>query len=104
MTRLSGASDVTIGDGFELEGAVSVITDSAKIYIPIDELIDIEAEKTRLKKELKATEKEIVMLTNKLNNEGFLSKAPAKVVEAGKEALKKNILKKELLTESLMKL
>lgn len=104
MTRLAGASEVSVGGGFEIEGAVCVITDSARIYIPTGELIDIDAEKTRLNKELKSVEKEIEMLTGKLNNQGFLSKAPADVIEAQREALKRNCAKKEMLSESLLKL
>ncbi|HZK21042.1 MAG TPA: valine--tRNA ligase [Oscillospiraceae bacterium] len=106
MTRLASASDVTVdsGDGSKPQDSVCVITDSAKIYMPLDELIDIKAEKSRLKKELEAVEKEIAMLSKKLENPGFLSKAPKKVVDGQKEALEKNILKKQMLNESLLKL
>lgn len=104
MTRLAGASRVTVGENFDIQSAVSVITDSAKIFIPMGELIDIEEEKARLNKELLSTEKEIEILSNKLNNSGFISKAPSNVVQSQREALEKNTAKKAMLLESLSNL
>lgn len=50
--RLSSASDVSVGEKFDgMDKAVSIITESARIYIPMDELVDFEAERERLNKE-----------------------------------------------------
>ena len=62
-------------------GAVTVVTGDAKIYIPMEELVDKEAELARLNKELKQVEKMLAQDEGKLNNPGFMSKAPEKVIE-----------------------
>ena len=85
MNRLASASEVEIGEEFEIEGSVSVITESAKIFIPLNELVDFEAEKARLLKELDAAKKDLEFVENKLNNAGFMAKAPEKVVQRSRE-------------------
>lgn len=80
FTRLAGASEVKVAESFELDGAVTVVTADAKIYIPMDELVDKKAELERLNKELEAAEKDLAFNEKKLNNQGFVSKAPEKVV------------------------
>ena len=104
MNRLASASEVEIGDEFEIEGSVSVITESAKIYIPLNELVDFEAEKARLQKELDAAKKDLEFVENKLNNAGFMAKAPEKVVAQQKEAQAKHKAKIAMLEESISKL
>ena len=91
IQRLAGASDVIIAPAQEIpvEGSVQVITDSARAFIPMAELIDRDKELARLRKEEKSCQKDIDTLTAKLNNPGFLAKAPAAVVEADKEKLQK---------------
>ncbi len=104
MNRLASASEVEIGDEFEIEGSVSVITESAKIYIPLNELVDFEAEKARLQKELDAAKKDLEFVENKLNNPGFMAKAPEKVVAQQRDAQAKHKAKIAMLEESLLKL
>ncbi len=79
--RLAWASKVEIGPSFDLEGAVTIVTPDAKLFIPTDELVDKEAELARLTKELESAQKQLVTASAKLKNEKFLSKAPANVVE-----------------------
>lgn len=104
MQRLASASEVEIADSFEIEGAVSIVTADAKIYIPMGELVDFEAEKARLAKELAAVQKDLDFVNNKLSNENFVSRAPAAVVEAQKEAKAKYEEKIAMLNESIAKL
>ena len=104
MNRLASASEVEIGEEFEIEGSVSVITESAKIYIPLNELVDFEAEKARLQKELDAAKKDLEFVENKLNNPGFMAKAPEKVVAQQRDAQAKHKAKIAMLEESLLKL
>ena len=85
ICKLASASEVEIGESFEIDGAVTVVTTDAKIYIPMDELVDKAAETARLKKELAATEKLLAQSEGKLNNQGFIAKAPEKVVETVKQ-------------------
>ena len=79
--KLASASEVEIGKEFDLQGTVTVVTGDAKIYIPMDQLVDKEAELKRLNKELKQVEKMLAQDEGKLNNQGFMSKAPEKVIE-----------------------
>ncbi len=66
------------------EDAVSVMIADAVIYMPFAELVDIEKEIQRLTKEKQKMEQEIERVVKKLSNEGFVSKAPAKVIEEEK--------------------
>ncbi|MCL2512253.1 MAG: valine--tRNA ligase, partial [Oscillospiraceae bacterium] len=84
--RLAGASEVEIGDGFDVDGAVRLVTGGAVILIPMSELVDFAAEAARLSKELKDAEKQLENINSKLSNEGFLAKAPENVVTGQKEA------------------
>ena len=60
-----------------------------RIYIPLAELIDVEAEIKRVEKELAAGKTNLERLTAKLNNQGFVSKAPEQVVAAEREKAEK---------------
>ncbi|MBR5442531.1 MAG: valine--tRNA ligase, partial [Clostridia bacterium] len=104
MNRLASASDVEVGAEFEIEGSVSVITEAAKIFIPLNELVDFEAERARLQKELDAAKKDLQFVSNKLNNPGFVAKAPEKVIAQEREKQEKYLAKITMLEESLEKL
>lgn len=69
------------------KGAAAAILGDIRIYLPLAGLIDMDKEKARLAKEMEKTEKEIARLSGKLNNPGFLAKAPAEVVEGEKVKL-----------------
>ncbi len=104
MQRLASASEVEVADSFEIDGAVSIVTQDAKIYIPMGELVDFEAEKARLNKELAAVQKDLDFVNNKLSNENFVAKAPANVVAAQREQAAKYSEKIAMLKESIAKL
>jgi len=104
MQRLASASEVEVADSFELDGAVCIVTADAKIYIPMGELVDLEAEKARLNKELAAVEKDLAFVNGKLSNENFVAKAPAAVVEAQREQKTRYEEKIAMLKESIAKL
>ncbi len=80
FTRLASASELHVAESFEIESAVTLVTADAKIYIPMDELVDKEAELKRLNKELANAEKELAFNEKKLSNQGFVAKAPEKVI------------------------
>lgn len=88
IQKLAYAKEVHIGAHFDLSDAVTVVTSDAKVLIPTDELIDRDAEISRLKKELESTQKELNQNLSKLNNSGFLSKAPQNVIEEVKKNAK----------------
>ena len=104
MNRLASASEVEVGADFEIEGSVSVITEAAKIFIPLNELVDFAAERARLQKELDAAKKDLQFVENKLNNAGFVAKAPEKVIAQEREKQEKYLAKISMLEESLEKL
>ena len=84
--KLAGAKDVVVTDSETNvpEGSVNIIVDGAKIFIPMDELIDTEKERERLTKEKERLQSEIDRVEKKLSNEGFVAKAPAKLIEEEK--------------------
>ena len=87
LKRMAYASDVTIVPAGQSAGAgqVTVVTHAAQISMPLAELVDLEKEKARLEKELKKQGAELDKLNTKLNNPGFVNKAPEQVVAAEKE-------------------
>ena len=101
MTRLASASEVEVVDGVDVDGAVRVVTTDAVVQIPMNELVDFSKELERLGKELAAAEKDRDFFGSKLNNEAFVAKAPAHVVEAQRESYKKAVDKITLLEASI---
>ena len=89
IIKLASASEVEVGESFDLEGAVTIVTADAKIYIPMDELVDKQAELARLNKELEQLKKRLAQSLGKLNNQGFVAKAPAAVVDKVREQAEK---------------
>lgn len=81
IAKLAYASEVEIGTEFDIDGAVTIVTPQAKVYIPMNDLVDKEVELARLKKELAMAQKQYDNAQAKLKNETFLSKAPANVVD-----------------------
>ena len=101
ICRLAFASEVEIGEKFDSTGAVRVITDAATVYMPMKELVDFEAELARLQKDLQKAEDDKAFFEKKLNNPGFVSKAPAAVVEQQREQLNKVLEKIEMIENSI---
>ncbi|MFQ8602374.1 MAG: valine--tRNA ligase, partial [Anaerovoracaceae bacterium] len=66
------------------EEVMSSVVAGAEIFIPLDDIMDYEAEFDRLQKEKKKLEGEVKRVKGKLSNEGFISKAPQKVVDEEK--------------------
>ena len=86
------------------DDAVSTVIPGAVIYIPFAELVDVEKEIARLEKEAAKLEGEIKRASGMLNNEKFVSKAPAAKVEAEKEKLAKYQAMAEQVAERLSQL
>jgi valyl-tRNA synthetase len=84
--RLASASEVQmLNDKTQIpEGAVPVVIAGAEIFLPLEELVDMEKEKERLSKEKDNLEKELQRVRGKLNNQGFVAKAPQSVIEEEK--------------------
>ena len=84
FAKLAGASQVSL-ETCPDQNAVTIVCSLGKVYIPFDQLVDIEAEIKRLSKELENAKAELNRVNGKLNNQGFIAKAPAQLVEQEKE-------------------
>ena len=74
--------------------SITLTFNDVVVNLPLDSMVDMQAEKERLDKEIARLKAEIERSEKMLSNEGFVAKAPAKLIEAEKEKLAKN---KELL-------
>ncbi|MBR4038946.1 MAG: valine--tRNA ligase [Clostridia bacterium] len=79
--QLLGADEAAQGK------TVSAVSEAAELFIPLGDLVDIDKEIARLTKERDSIERDIQRAEGKLNNQGFLAKAPAQLVEQEKAKL-----------------
>ena len=88
LKSLTNAGSLTISPKAErpAESAVAVLAD-AEIILPLEGLIDKQAECAKMRKSLADLDRQISPLRAKLNNEAFVSRAPAEVVEAQRTKL-----------------
>ena len=86
------------------EKVVSKILDGVEIYIPLGELVDYDKELARLKGELEKTENEIRRAEGKLNNQGFVAKAPKALIDGEKAKLTKFTEIREKIIKSIQEL
>ncbi|MGI2326449.1 valine--tRNA ligase [Planococcus sp. YIM B11945] len=89
IERFCNPETLTIGQNIEApEKSMSAVVSGAELFMPLEGLIDIDAELARLNKELEKWAKEVKLVQGKLSNERFVSKAPEAVVaeERKKEA------------------
>ncbi|MCL2697750.1 MAG: valine--tRNA ligase [Oscillospiraceae bacterium] len=82
-------------------GKAVVVTDSARIFMPMGELVDIEKERARLTKEMAAAQSDIDFVKKQLCNEKFIAKAPPEQVEKAREKLQKAEKKMNKIKTSL---
>lgn len=89
IERFCNPETLTIGENIVApEKSMSAVVSGAELFMPLEGLIDIDAELARLNKELEKWAKEVKLVTGKLSNERFVSKAPEAVVaeERAKQA------------------
>ncbi len=91
LKKLAYASDIEVSKVSPENSSTMVqcVTDSATVFMPLAELVDLGAEKIKLEKELANAEKDAAILETKLANSAFVDKAPANVVAAEREKLVK---------------
>ena len=104
--RLAGASESTLlQDRNEVkEKTVSAVTAAGELFIPLGDLVDFEKEIARLGKELDNLRKEINRSRGMLNNQGFISKAPAQLVQQEREKLEAAEAKEKALENRIAEL
>ena len=87
LSKLAYAGEITVtGEApADVSGMVAVVTDEAKLYMPMAELVDLEKERERINKELEKARKNLAGQEAKLANQNFVSRAPESVVNAERE-------------------
>ncbi|WP_129671440.1 valine--tRNA ligase [Candidatus Chloroploca sp. Khr17] len=83
------ADDLTIVERLDVKPrqAATIVLGSVECYLPLAGMIDLDAERSRLQKELAAAEADVARREAKLANEGFVARAPAAIVEREREGL-----------------
>ncbi|MEK6454906.1 valine--tRNA ligase [Caldifermentibacillus hisashii] len=105
LERFCNPEMLTIGVGaLAPEKAITAVVSGAEIYLPLQGLINIEEEITRLEKELEKLNKEVERVQKKLANEKFVAKAPAQVVEEERAKEKDYLEKRATVQERLEEL
>ena len=104
LTKLASASEVILTDSYDSDDAIMIATDAGSLYIPLAEVVDLDKERARLTAELEKNDREIERIEKKLANEGFVSKAPAAVIEGERAKLEKYRQTKEAILLALKKL
>ena len=104
LEKLAYTSELIITDKYESDDAIMIATDSGSLYIPLSEVVDLDKERARLAEQMKKNDAEIERIEKKLSNEGFVSKAPAAVIEGERAKLAKYLETKEALKAAIAKL
>ena len=106
ILKLAGANDIKFVSSQEEAGEklVTKVLPLCTLYIPMGELVDFEKERERLNRELERVTEEIRRADGKLNNQGFISKAPKNLIENEREKLNKFRGLREKIVEQLKSL
>ena len=106
IMKLAYAEQITISSEqpADAEKMVSAVTEEAKLFMPMAELIDLDKERARLEKELEKARKNYEGQMRKLSNENFVSRAPEAVVQTERERAEKAKALVENLEASLKNL
>ncbi|GAA5119708.1 valine--tRNA ligase [Luteolibacter yonseiensis] len=88
LALLVGAEQITLDSAYEApKGTPAAVTGVGEVYLPLEGLIDVEAERARLTKEISNTQIEVRKCEGKLGNASFVDRAPPEVVEQEKARL-----------------
>ncbi len=93
-----------VPDKSALTSTAAIVVENLEFFLPLEGLIDLDKERQRLEKELTRLEKQVSGLQKKLNNQDFLEKAPAHVVEQEKEKLRSISEKIKKIQQNLRRL
>lgn len=95
---------LTVADNVEVKSAIAGVVGTVQVLIPLTGVVDIEALRTKVQKDLGKVEAEIKSLSGRLNNPNFVSKAPVEVVEATRAALAEAEKQAQILEQRLSRL
>ncbi|MCU7708578.1 valine--tRNA ligase [Priestia sp. JV24] len=105
VERFCNPSELVISTDVSLdEKAMSAVVTGAELILPLEGLINIEEEIARLEKEYDKLNKEVERVQKKLNNQGFIAKAPAKVVEEERAKEQDYVEKREAVQSRIAEL
>ena len=100
LKRLARLAEITEADAVP-DGAVQTVLGEATLAITLADVIDVDAEKARLKKDIGKVEGEIKKISGKLGNQGFLDKAPQAVIDENKTRLAEEEARRDKLQSAL---
>ena len=103
LKRLARLAEISEADAVP-EGAVQTVLGEATLALPLADVIDVDAEKARLSKDIAKLEGEIMKISGKLGNKGFLDKAPEAVIEENKARLAEEEARRDKLQSALARL
>ena len=91
ITKLGFGNEIIIQETKQNipQNAISILADGMEVFMPFEDLVDLEEEKKRLQKEKERLEKEVERGTKMLSNPGFVKKAPESKIQEEKEKLAK---------------
>jgi len=104
ISRLARLSSIELLDGDVPKGSVQDVIDETTLVLPVADVIDVAAERTRLEKEIAKQQGEIDRFEKKLSNEKFVANAPDEVVETEREKLADARLVHDRLAEARARL
>ncbi|MED4066682.1 valine--tRNA ligase [Priestia megaterium] len=105
VERFCNPSELVISTDVSLdEKAMTAVVTGAELILPLEGLINIEEEIARLEKEYDKLNKEVERVQKKLNNQGFIAKAPAKVVEEERAKEQDYVEKREAVQSRIAEL
>ncbi len=100
IKELTKAENITFSDGAAPEHAAVGVYKGIEVFVPLQNIIDVEKELGRIDKEIGKIDEESEKISKKLNNEAFISKAPAEVIAKNQTAFAELQAKKEKLLVS----
>jgi valyl-tRNA synthetase len=100
LARISGTVNVETMPN----GAIQIIVGSDVFGLELHGVIDLDAERARLAKEMQKAESDIARVDAKLNNANFVARAPEEVVEEEKEKRAEAAARKDMIAEALERL
>ena len=103
MIRMARLKDIRLAEAIPPQSAQAVVA-GVEMAMPLADVLDFDAEKKRLNTALIAAESEVKKIESKLNNQGFVSKAPAEVIEENKRRLEVEIERRDKIETALNRL
>ncbi|RPI38018.1 MAG: valine--tRNA ligase, partial [Nitrospiraceae bacterium] len=105
LKKLARVEVVEIGpEVLKMKGSSVAVRSHVEVYVPLEGLLNLDSEIERLRKEEARIEESLIFLSKKLQNEGFVKRAPKDVVAKEQEKHEECLRKKERILENLQKL